>query len=264
MAKVSFLLIMENYKYIFSIHNNLTTRNQSASARANCQTFNLYQLLTMNSSRSLSFFLITVALTMSKALAQSSSANYAIKPQVIDAGGGTSSSASYAITKSSVGGIFGCASSANFTTGSGYVKQVETLENLSQEIDLRDYDSWITQFPQIPIADRDRSDDADGDGVSNEEEFLALTDPSDPTSSLKVTLDEVSFSPDRVEVSFFPYEQDATLRVYELLIRTDLSGDFSPTGLMPAPSGVAKGLFTDLRNLPLRLFYRVKISIPQE
>ena len=47
-------------------------------------------------------------------------------------------------------------------------------------------DSWETQYGLNPASASDRTGDKDGDGALNWEEYLAGTDPMDPTSYLKI------------------------------------------------------------------------------
>ncbi|MEM0967158.1 MAG: hypothetical protein AAGJ81_13520 [Verrucomicrobiota bacterium] len=206
--------------------------------------------------------LLAFFLTVSSVSAQQSSTNYSIPISSIDGGNGTSSSSNYTIVTSSIGGIFGRGSSTSYSVRSGYVEQFSSLADFMQGIDLRDYDSWSTQFPGTDLTDR--QGDADGDRVSNEDEFIALTDPTDPKSFPFLEILSVDLINNTVELRFSPYETDATLRTYLLLSQEGLTGSFLPVpGVVPVASG-DDGTFTDSRTAPERLFYRLRISIPSE
>lgn len=66
--------------------------------------------------------------------------------------------------------------------------QVESLQDDDDGFNVAlvpsDYLVWIVSHPSVPAHLRGRDDDADGDGVSNEQEFIDGTDPSNPDSFL--------------------------------------------------------------------------------
>jgi len=187
----------------------------------------------------------------------SSSANYDIVVSTIDAGNGPSSSTDYAITQSSIGGIIGVSSSIDYSLGSGGVEAASALIPIG--IDLKSYPSWAGQFFTLGDANTAEGDDFDGDGVTNEEEFLALTDPTDRNSKLELELISLDQLTNITTLNFAPFLDDSTLRVYTLLSQDEtLDGTFSPTGLSPTSSAE----FTDLRPITTQRFYRLRITIP--
>ncbi|MDP0492190.1 MAG: hypothetical protein Q7Q71_14165 [Verrucomicrobiota bacterium JB023] len=200
----------------------------------------------------------------SVAFGQSSSASYQIDAQVLDAGGGASSSASYSFTASSIGGIVGRGSSETYELGSGPVEQFINLLNRFTGIDLRDYSSWIGQFASLVMTGR--GDDPDGDGRTNEEEFLALTDPTDEDSRLEFRLDSVDQVSDEVTLLFAPYVADDSLRRYRLLSHDDLRAPLLPLpGLSPFVGPLSgEGIFVDDQTMSAKRFYQLEISIPTE
>ncbi len=187
---------------------------------------------------------------------QISSFSYEIDPLVIDGGGGVAQSSNYEITTSSIGGIIGEASSLNYRISSGYVSQIP----MGTVIDLNDYDSWKTQFFPPTATNMSRSDDADGDGVNNEEEFLALTDPTDSTSFFKV---EILADATTWDIAFAPMA-DETRRIYTLFHgEAPDSIQTAILGYLPLTLGTS-GFFDNVPRFGDKEFYRVQIDLASD
>jgi hypothetical protein len=91
-------------------------------------------------------------------------------------------------------------------------------------------------------ADKSRgSDDADGDGASNLNEFLAGTDPLNPASVFKIT--HVAIVDNNVQVSF----STVTNRTYQLQRRDSLDASSSWTNIGSQTTGTGTGaVLTDI------------------
>jgi hypothetical protein len=186
---------------------------------------------------------------------QISGGSYTVDSQVLDGGGGTASAANYQVAASSVGGFIGTQSSANYDSEPGFVPTL-----LSPLLDLCDFESWIGQFFSPNDPDGARDVDHDGDGVDNEDEFLALTDPTD--SSSRFTLRIEPDGTGRHDIHFAPLA-DPALRSYVLVENDDLFGPFFRLGVTPeigadAESGVFEGLFSPAT----QRFFRIVIEKP--
>jgi hypothetical protein len=102
------------------------------------------------------------------------------------------------------------------------------------------------------LADEDR--DADGDGFSNRQEYIAGTDPKD--SSARLQMNE-RISGGRPEVSF----NTITGRLYSIYTCTNLlSGEW--TAIAPPFSGDGLPFTANDPNLFAQRFYRLEVSLP--
>ena len=200
-------------------------------------------------------FVTAGLLGFASAQGQGSGGPYAIDSQVLDGGGGAISSASYQVTASSVGGFIGTQSSANYEGEPGFVPTL-----LSPLLDLCDFESWIGQFFSSDDPDAARGIDHDGDGATNEDEFFALTDPTD--SSSRFTLRIEPDGAGRYDIRFAPFA-DPALRSYVLLENDDLSGPFFRSGLAPeAGADAESGVFEDIFTPDTQSFFRIIIEKP--
>ena len=78
-------------------------------------------------------------------------------------------------------------------------------------------DWWEARYsPDGRISSMKSFEDADGDGMSNYEEFIALTDPTDPESRFIVRIDMIDGSP---SISWIPDGNEGGLkdkRIYKV------------------------------------------------
>ena len=157
---------------------------------------------------------------------ESSSANYRIVPQGIDAGGGAAESANYQITASSIGGFIGAGHSAYYSSAAGYVAQLADRP----PADLCNYDSWAALFFTLGQVGSEPTDDFDGDGQTNEQEFLTLTDPTNPTQrfELDIVSDGRGF-----DLVFAPFVQTLA-RTYRLRRGGSLENFDQPSSTLPS------------------------------
>ncbi len=130
---------------------------------------------------------LVIALLMSGVVLAGSSANYALRPQVIASGGTGATSASYTVAFSAGQPNVGASNSANYSLCRGF------WCGASREIANADWDgdglinSWEWRLglnPNDPDTDNDGipdgNEDADGDGLTNLQEIVTYgTDPLD-------------------------------------------------------------------------------------
>jgi T5SS/PEP-CTERM-associated repeat protein len=187
------------------------------------------------------------------------------------AGGSLSNSTFVIITARTLTGTFG-----NATNGAR-LKTVDNLGSLlveysSTSVTLRDYhttdtdgdgveDAWASaHFGHSPLTEAEKAADADNDGASTYSEFVAGTDPDNPTSVLRAS---IAYANGAATVSF-PY---APGKNYQLEFSSDLINwsdleDFSRA--YPQP-GICQwtddGRFTGQLGTPAR-FFRVGVSHP--
>jgi endonuclease/exonuclease/phosphatase family metal-dependent hydrolase len=115
------------------------------------------------------------------------------------------------------------------------------------------YQQWLGSQGLSPDAFPSDAD-SDGDGISNLQEYLADTNPSDPASRFEIFFDSASLASNAV-VWTFP---GSTSRVYQLLTSTNLV-DWVTNSLSPDPS---TGDVSFTNSLLSTLFSRLRASLP--
>jgi len=169
------------------------------------------------------------------------------------------------VTAGAVNGTF-----SNVTNG-GRLKTMDNLasfvvEYTATSVTLRDYqstdldgdmieDAWATRlFGHSPLTPAEKAADADSDGASNHDEFIAGTDPTDSNSLLRAS---ISYADGAASVTF-PCQEGK--RYYISWWTTDLlswSSIFDPTFSFPMP-GVCRwtddGRLTNGLGGPARFF----------
>ena len=121
-----------------------------------------------------------------------------------------------------------------------------------------DYATWISTIlpPEASEAERAGTFDFDHDGISNEDEWIALTDPSNPASRFASSAPELSG--DNLIISVFT----AAGRVYRLRESDDLS-TWTYTASQPTLSGNdAVQSFTVPRGVDARRFFDITVALP--
>lgn len=147
-------------------------------------------------------------------------------------------------------------SSASFTLESGYQAAMPTPVVVPP---VESYSEWITRYELIG-ADADPDYDHDEDGFTNEEEYVADTDPTRDDSFLHVV--SVTRNGNQATISF----SSSTARLYQLFFSTDLLDE---NGWAPVPGydprygvgGPDSMIVEEDPALP-QAFYRVRVSLP--
>lgn len=137
---------------------------------------------------------------------------------------------------------------------------IETLIACGPDSDLDDIeDAWeyeqLAADGQLPDLTVLGGGDADGDGVSDEDEFLADTNPFDATDKFTLTMVSADDTTGDVDISW----NSSTRRVYDAYSSTTLqTGSWGVESL-----GIYGGAYTDATGgLPTKTFYRVAARIP--
>jgi hypothetical protein len=119
-----------------------------------------------------------------------------------------------------------------------------------------DYDAWAAaNFGSSTHPDAARSADPDGDGLNNEGEHAAGTDPNDPDSALRVLALEVQ-SPTQAVIGW----QSAPSRSYIIEFASAPEGPWSPLGGAVASGGDVTEAALNLPAGESLQFYRVRIA----
>jgi hypothetical protein len=120
-------------------------------------------------------------------------------------------------------------------------------------------DHWEAIYELDPETD-DSTSDADGDGVRNGDEYVAMTDPRDPASFLQIG--GSGFKSDGMLEIWL--DRSSPARLYTLLASTDL-GASTPWALAsggdPRP-GTGGFLNFETPDVAERCFYRVTVNLP--
>ncbi|HUI06164.1 MAG TPA: LamG-like jellyroll fold domain-containing protein [Verrucomicrobiae bacterium] len=126
---------------------------------------------------------------------------------------------------------------------------------------LTPFQEWqIQYFGCDDCAQAEAGTDSDGDGLSNEQEYLAGTDPTNSTSTLTITaIDQVGSD---IRVTWSCVEGHSYVLQTNASPNSSGFTDFSPTIFVPAGSGVTSTNYLDMgggTNAPAR-YYRVRLG----
>jgi len=128
----------------------------------------------------------------------------------------------------------------------GRMVQVDLLINQDP------YLTWALQYFGDPNAAK--TADPDGDGQTNEQEFIAGTDPTNGNSALRLT----NFSRATDGTSFFLTWQSIPGKSYQVQTTTDFS-TWTDVGTPMTASATLTSTDVTIPGNPARVFYRVKI-----
>lgn len=129
----------------------------------------------------------------------------------------------------------------------------QTVHVVSHDYWLWALGNWGVIFGSDPIAP---PRDADGDGALNQNEYVALTDPRDSASLLRVS---VAKSGNQLTVNW----PTVAGRIYQLFTRSTLSsGSWIPANSSQPGSGISMQYQTDLSSAGVQRFYRLQVSLP--
>lgn len=120
-----------------------------------------------------------------------------------------------------------------------------------------DYEAWAAAiFGSATLPDAARTADPDGDGLNNEDEFAAGTDPKDPSSTLRIlTLTVQSESPQALLTW-----QSAASRNYRIEFAASPEGPWSALEPAVPSAGVITQAGLDLSAGELKQFYRIRLA----
>lgn len=173
--------------------------------------------------------------------------------------------------------VAGDGSVTSFAFGSGTSRGTVVRMDLQTDFDvsgLPGYSDWISFFPTIPEDRRNKQDDFDGDGATNEIEWLYGTDPTNTNADhrlhdLYVDITTRSDSNVNVVITFYPKWNDG--RVYSITKSTTVGSEESfqetqpPIGISDkeqigdSNAFVAEG--SDQPSTDEPSFYRVEVSV---
>ena len=130
------------------------------------------------------------------------------------------------------------------------------------------FDEWLRgHFGEIDFSGATREQtvwglnaDPDGDGQSNEMEFLAGTSPDDSSSTFKVRIDRDAESPEDLVIAFRPFLEN---RYYRLLYQPDLedSSRLVPRAVRIHKGENGEGIITGIKRIEESGFFRIQVLL---
>jgi len=171
-------------------------------------------------------FCIAVLHTAPVFAQESTAGNFKILAAPVGVSGQSATAGNFTLQPASIGDAFsGLSTAGNFTLRAGAAGPFYSDR-------FNDYPLWA--LAELGSRGASRTADPDGDGQSNEFEFLSLTDPESASSRLELGISLLSATNIRLTLTpYFPAE-----RKYTLLADTDLSGT---AGVFDTDLGSATG-----------------------
>ena len=122
---------------------------------------------------------------------------------------------------------------------------------------VNDYESWAAGiFGSANAPEAARTADPDGDGLKNEGEFAAGTDPKDPTSALRILTLTVESQKLQAVLGW----QSASSRSYVIEFSSDPEGPWEPLGPALPNTGNTTQANINLLSSEPKGFYRIRLA----
>ena len=122
---------------------------------------------------------------------------------------------------------------------------------------IEDYNTWATRIfgdPNLPAAAP--TADPDGDGMNNLNEYLAGTDPKDPTSALRILQLTIQSQPPQALLDW----RSATNRSYIIETAADPEGPWNGFGAPIPGAGATTQVRIDSTASESQRFYRIRLA----
>jgi hypothetical protein len=122
---------------------------------------------------------------------------------------------------------------------------------------LEDYDTWAARFfGSVGLPQAARTADPDGDGMTNEAEHAAGTDPTDPNSALRILALQILGQPPQASIQW----RSAADRTYIIESAAAPQGPWTGVGSLVPTEGAQTDTAITVPPGEPQLFYRVRLA----